>query len=114
MGVTETFEIAELVQPNVDPMTVNVEFDDGETDRVFVLAPVSHIYVDAPFAINVVDVPLQIEVEFTEIVGFGVTNTTTVSVLLQLFVVPITEYVVFEVGETVNGFADEAVLHSAL
>ena len=108
-GVTETFAIPVLVQPDAVPVTVYVVFNEGEAVNVLEVVPVLHTYVDAPLAVNVADVPLQITTEFTEIVGLGVTNMFAVDVLLQPFVVPITEKVVLEVGEIVNGFMDEPV-----
>jgi hypothetical protein len=57
---------------------------------VLVEAPVLQLYVVAPLAEIVAEEPAHIVALFTATVGFGVTVTDTVFVLLQLLVVPVT------------------------
>jgi uncharacterized protein with GYD domain len=88
------------------PTTVYVVVLAGETVTVVPLRlPGFHTYVDAPFAVSVVEDPVQIDdvpaVAVT--VGVPTTVTVTVLVLVQPFdAVPTTVYVVVLVGETVT------------
>jgi len=54
------------------------------TTAVPVKLPGIHVYVSAPFAVNVVELPMQILVEpLIVIIGSGITVTVKVNVLVQ-------------------------------
>jgi hypothetical protein len=92
-------------QPDV-PVTVYVVVVAGETvTEVPVSAPGFHVYVVAPEAVIVVEVPEQIVAldAVTVTVGVGLTVTVTVCVEVQPFAaVPVMVYVVVDAGETVT------------
>lgn len=68
--------------------------------------PGIHVYVVAPFAFSVVELPEQmvvlVAVAVTVGVGFTVISTVCVAVHPVAVVVPVTVYVVVVVGETVG------------
>jgi hypothetical protein len=102
---TVTLTVAVLVHPDVlVPVTVYVVLVLGVTVMLAVLPPVLQLYVLAPLAVNVDDSPLFIVAGFAEAVtvGNGFTVTVTVAVPVHPAVlVPVTVYVVVELGYTV-------------
>lgn len=94
----------------VTEYTVNVI---GETVTLELTTLLLHVYVSAPFANNVTELPEHTAV-FPEIatVGLALTAIEIVLVALQLLVdVPITEYTVFTVGDSIMLAALELVFH---
>ena len=94
--LTFKFTVEVPVHPNVFvPVTEYVDVTVGVTTIVDpVKAPGFHVYVDPPVAVNVAEVPLQINVGFVVavIVGLELTVKITVCVLVHpSVVVPITE-----------------------
>jgi hypothetical protein len=108
---TVTVATAVFEQPEVVPVTVYVVVEVGETVNGFAVEPVFQEYVVPPAAVNVALCPLQIVGELTVIVGREFTVTVATAVFEHPEVVPVTVYVVVEVGETVNGFAVDPVFH---
>ena len=106
-GFTVITRVAVPVQPAVVPVTVYVVVIAGETvTEVPVNDPGIQLYVVAPLAVIVVELPEQIVVLVAVVVtvGLGVTLTVTVCVLVQpLTAVPVTVYVVVPAGLTVTG-----------
>jgi hypothetical protein len=108
--VTVTVPCPVEVQPLASlPVTVYVMLDVGfaVTDEpVVALSAVAglHEYVFAPLAVSVADCPLQIVAEVTVTTGSGLTFTVTCVDAVQPFTsVPVTVYVVVEVGLAVTG-----------
>ena len=99
--VTVTCAVEE--HPDAVPVTVYVVVDPGVTETELPVSdPGIQLYVVAPDALSVVDAPAH-KVEFTAVavtVGVGVTVTLMVATEVQVPTVPVTVYVVFEVGET--------------
>ena len=96
------------------PVTEYVVVEVGLTVILAVISPVLHWYEVAPLAVNVLDPPEQIVEGDAVAVTFGVepTETVTETVLEQpLEFVPVTEYVVVELGLTVMLAVVSPVLH---
>lgn len=73
----------------------------GETVIEVPVSPVDHEYMPPPLAVSVVLPPLQIVPGLTVIMGAALTVTVPVFVVEQPDDdVPVTEYVVVELGET--------------
>lgn len=108
-GATETFAIALFVQFKLEPNTVYDVFAVGVTVIVFNKEPVLQTYVLAPLAVIVAVWPIQIVEEVTVTAGNGVTDTFAIAVLVQPNAAPITVYVVFVVGASVNVLNKEPV-----
>lgn len=93
-GFTVMSCVAVAVQPAVVPVTVYVVVIAGETVTGFPESdPGIHVYVVAPFAVSVVELPEHsvVLVAETPTVGDGVTVTSTVCVDVQPFAaVPVT------------------------
>ena len=89
-GVTDTFAIAVLVQPNAAPITVYVVFIVGASVNVLNKEPLFQEYVVAPLTVIVAVCPEHIVDEFTTTVGNGVTETSAIAVFVQPKDVPIT------------------------
>jgi len=104
-GFTVTLTDAVPVHPAVlVPVTVYVVVDAGLTVVEDVFAPVLHVYVLAPLAVNVVLCPEHIVAGLADAVtdGNGFTVTLTVAVPVHpAALVPVTVYVVVLVGDTV-------------
>ena len=75
------------------------------------MAPVFQLYVTPPFPVNVADEPEHIVAFAT--VTFGKEFTVTVAVVLAVHVptVPVTEYTVVVVGETLTDEVVAPVFH---
>ena len=98
---TVTVEVAVFEQPPFEPVTVYVVVLPGLTEIDAVVAPVFHKYVVAPLAVIVADCPPQILVEFAVTEGGGFIVINCVAVFVHPFAaVPVTVYVVVEVGLT--------------
>ena len=91
-----------LEHPLVVPVTVYVVVVVGETVAVAAVpAPLFHEYVVAPDAEIVVDCPEQmVDVPVAVTVGVGLTVIVTDAVFVHPAVVPVTVYVVVDVGDT--------------
>ena len=85
-------------QEPLDPVTVYDVVIIGVTTMVAVVAPVFHVYVEAPLAVMVAEVPAQVVAELAATVGVEVTVIVAVLSLVQLLTVPLTVYVVVDPG----------------
>jgi hypothetical protein len=93
------------------PLTVYVVVTVGETTTLLpVKAPGFHVYVDAPFAVRLLDWPAQIVgLEATAVtVGKGFTIRFRICEEIQMPFAPVTEYVVVIVGLTITLLAVKA------
>jgi hypothetical protein len=95
--LTVTVTCAEEVQPLASvPVTVYVVVEDGLAETlapVVLLRPVGgdHVYVFAPFAVNVVGCPLQMAVLGETVMAAEYSVTVTCAVAVQpLLLVPVT------------------------
>jgi hypothetical protein len=52
IGVTDTLAIAVLMHPKVEPVTVYVLLDNGESNNVFDAVPLFQVYDAAPVAVK--------------------------------------------------------------
>ncbi len=111
IGVTETLATAVLVQPNVAPVTVQDVFDEGETVNGFDDEPVFHVYVAAPFAINVAVLFAQMLGEFTVIDGNALTTTVAIVDPLHVELVPVTENAEVDPGDIIIELPMAPLLH---
>ena len=108
-GFTVTVTCVDAEQPLLSvPVTVYVMVAVGldVTDEpVAALSAVAGVqeYVEAPFAVSVVDCPLQIVTGATVTTGRGLTVTVTCTVAVHPFEVPVTVYVVVVVGFAITG-----------
>jgi hypothetical protein len=104
-GFTVTLTVAVPVHPSaVVPVTEYVVVELDVTVMLAVLLPVFQLYVFAPLAVNTELAPLHIAAGLADVVtdGNGFTVTLTVDVPVHPAVlVPVTEYVVVELGVTV-------------
>jgi hypothetical protein len=66
-ALTVTVVVLTPLHPAVEPATVYVVVALGETEILLVLAPVFHVYVVTPLAVNVVVCPAQIVAVLTVI-----------------------------------------------
>ena len=83
-GFTVTVAIAVLLQLLTSvPVTVYDVVLVGVTVMGFIVAPVLQEYVEAPMPVKVALAPLQIEAEFTVIIGKGFTVTVATAVPVQ-------------------------------
>jgi hypothetical protein len=114
-AVAETVGKALTVTPTVDvlehplasvPVTVYVVVATGlsvtlDPDK----DPGIHVYVEAPPALSVTELPIQIALEDAAAFTFGRAFTVTITVEVPVHpgpLEPVTVYVVVEVGETVT------------
>jgi len=104
-GFTVTLTVAVPVHPAVFvPVTVYVVVELGVTVMLAVLPPVLQLYVFAPLAVNIELAPLHIAAGLADAVTDGIGFTVTLTVAVPVHpsaVVPVTEYVVVELGVTV-------------
>ena len=100
---TVTVTVATSVQPLVVPVTEYVVVEVGEAVNEDPLPEGLQTYELAPLAETVVLLPLQIVGEAADAVTVGTafTVTVTVAVFVHPLLVPVTEYVVVDAGETV-------------
>lgn len=100
---TATAKVCVLVQPLVVPVTVYVVFELGATARLEPgKLPGIQVYVLAPFAVSVVELPLHTEeAPETETLGMACTVIGSVVVAEQVPLVPVSVYVVEAAGVTV-------------
>jgi len=101
---TETLTLVVFEQPFTSvPVTLYVLVDVGLTDMLAPVAEVLHVYVFAPDPVRVELLPGQTDAGLAEAdtVGNGFTVTVAVADPVQpTALVPVTEYVVVETGET--------------
>src|ERR1043165_6984469 len=92
-GFTLTEIAAVLVQLLFAPVTTNVALAEGLTLFVFVAGPAVQVYVPAPFAVNVILLPMHMNV-LPDIVIVGIFTTLMVALLvpLQFPIFPCTTY----------------------
>lgn len=107
VGFTVTVNTEVLVQPFAAvPVTVYVVVVVGDTvTDAPVKLPGIQLYVEAPVALSVVELPTQMLLlaAVLDTFGAGLTVIVRVEVLVQPFAaVPVTVYVVVVVGETVT------------
>ena len=91
--VTVTPVVFDLTQPAAEvPVTVYVVLETGDTDKLEPVAPVFHVYVEAPEAVKLAVEPEQIVAELTLTEGNALTVTLATTVLAQpAALVPVTE-----------------------
>jgi len=100
-----TLTVAVPVHPAVlVPVTEYVVVELGVTVILAVLPPVFQLYVFAPLTVSTEVAPLHIAAGLADAltVGNGFTVTLTVAVLVHPDAVPVTEYVVVAVGDTIT------------
>ena len=93
LGKTFTMLVAVPIQPKPSlPETLYTLLAAGINDEPFRIPPVQ-VYELAPEAVSVVEFPAQrlTEAGFTEIVGFGFTETVTSAVAVPQPLAPMTE-----------------------
>ncbi len=102
-GATVTVIVLAAEHELAVPLTVYTVVAVGDTLMVFVEGPVTHVYVEAPFAVKIVDWPGQIVlVPEIEIVGLGVIVNELVVWEEHVPLAPTTEMEVEEAGFNVN------------
>jgi hypothetical protein len=102
--------IAVSLQPEVVPVTVYVVVDEGEAETVLVLVELNpeaglQIYVVAPDAVNIDELPLQIVCDVAETVTLGTGFTVTLAIAVSIHpaaFVPVTVYVDVDAGVAVT------------
>lgn len=88
--LTVTVAVLKPLQDPLEPVIVKIVVDEGLTFNGFVLEPESHVYVVAPFAINVAVSPAQIVALFTAIEIAEPIVTDGVADVVQVPLEPIT------------------------